>query len=166
MAAVQPRLKRLMRCNGMRLLSPFRTYCTYRSLMMAAEARSSMESTVDMIAARGPAMKTPAQNGGSSSSIRLGMAMSPTARPGMTARPSTPRPTSTQKERIMGWGTASLGPVGVMRPGSMALRRSMQASMPPPAWTTASSTTTEATVMTMPCMASVRTTARNPPSAV
>ena len=58
--------------------------------MMAAEARSSMESTVDMMAARGPAMKTPAQNGGSSSSIRLGMAMSPTARPGMTARPSAP----------------------------------------------------------------------------
>ena len=26
--------------------------------------------------------------------------------------PSTPRPTSTQKERIMGWGTASLGPCG------------------------------------------------------
>ena len=66
----------------------------------------------------------------------------------------------------MGWGTASLGPVGVMRPGSMALRRDMQASMPPPAWTTASSTTTAATVMTMPCMASVRTTARKPPSAV
>ncbi len=38
--------------------------------------------------------------------------------------------------------------------------------MPPPAFTTATSTTTEAKTMTMPCMASVSTTARKPPTAV
>ena len=38
--------------------------------------------------------------------------------------------------------------------------------MPPPALTTATSTTTEAKTMTMPWMASVSTTARKPPTAV
>ncbi len=80
--------------------------------------------------------------------------------------PRTPSPTSTQKERIIGCGTASPGPVGVMSPGSMALSEATQRSMPPPAFTTATSTTTEAKTMTMPCMASVSTTARKPPTAV
>ena len=50
----------------------------------------------------------------------------------------------------MGCGTAFLGPVGVIRPGSMALRLATHCSMPPPAFTTATSTTTEAKTMTMP----------------
>ena len=49
-----------------------------------------MESTVDMIAASGPAMNTPAQNGERSFMISVGMARSPAGRSGMTARPSVP----------------------------------------------------------------------------
>ena len=66
----------------------------------------------------------------------------------------------------MGCGTASPGPVGVIRPGSMALRVATHRSMPPPALTTATSTTRRRKTMTMPWMASVSTTARKPPTAV
>ncbi len=50
----------------------------------------SIESTVDMMAARGPAMKTPAQNGERSLTVMVGTARSPTSIPGTTALPSAP----------------------------------------------------------------------------
>jgi len=175
---------------------------------MAAEEMMSMESTVDMMAARGPAMKTPAQKGDSSFTVMVGTARSPTSIPGRTAlpraptrcmvsmrnpttkvpmiiplfmdrasrkprhfwvvwgRPSTARPTSTQKERMKGLGMAFPGPVGVSSAGSVSRRTAMIFSMPPPAFTTAHSRATEAQIMTHPWMVSVTTTARKPPTVV
>ena len=50
----------------------------------------SIESTVDIIAASGPAMKIPAQKGDISRTVSVGTARSPISMSGMTARPIAP----------------------------------------------------------------------------
>lgn len=146
---------------------------------MAAETIINMESTVDIIAASGPAMKIPAKKGDISLTVSVGIARSPVVIPGSTARPIAPtkcmtsmvkpttnvpiiialcsdfeslkpsafcvvcgspriaKPTSTQKERINGLGTAFEGPRGESSSGSMALSPAIIPSTPPPAVTTA-----------------------------
>ncbi len=168
----------------------------------------SIESTVDIIAASGPAMKTPAQKGDISFTVSVGTARSPISIPGMTAlpiapirciasivkptakvpitialcidfeslyprhfcvvwgSPSIPNPTSTQNDRIKGFGMEFPAPPGVRRSGSIDLRVSMMFATPPPAEVTAKSSATDARSIMMPWIVSVRTTALKPPMVV
>ena len=167
----------------------------------------SRESTDDIIAARGPAIKIPASIGYIFFIASIGIILSPTSIPGSTAipitptkcipsisrptnevpiiialciallslnpihrtsvtgSPNTPIPTSIQKDNIKGFDTAP-PPSGVRREQLVSRTFFMMFSMPPPLFRIITNKSPVARSMTIPCMASVIVTARNPPKVV
>ena len=81
-------------------------------------------------------------------------------------RPTVPKQTSTQKERMNGLAMKLSGPNGVSSAGSAAAILPMTAFMPPPETEMPQIMAIVPRIMTMPCSASVSATARKPPTVV
>ena len=87
-------------------------------------------------------------------------------RTAVCGRPITPKQTNTQNDAINGALRISSAPSGATSLGSIFFRVSTAACKPPAAWITPASRIMVPSSITRPCMASLSTLARKPPTDV